>query len=113
MSKIKKEMDEVKSEQISLCKALQFMRDNVRSATSIHSAGLDTEGVERIQDTIVDLEAKLRKVKQLVDELLDSDQAKHNTLDDLQGLMMNIQSTIVTKDMFDRLLKDKVSSWND
>ena len=58
---------------------------------------MDPEGVERIQDTLVDLDAKFRKVKQLVDELMESDQAKHNTLDDLQGLMSNIQSTIVTK----------------
>ena len=59
---------------------------------------MDVEGVERIQDTLVDLEAKFRKVKQLVDELMQSDQAKHNTLDDLQGLMSSIQSTIVTKE---------------
>ena len=39
----------------------------------------------------------VQKVKQLVDELMESKQAKHNTLDDLQGLMSNIQSTIVTK----------------
>ena len=111
MNKMKSELDEVKSEQLSLCKALQFMRDNVRSATSMHSGhGLDNEAVERIQDTLVDMDAKWRKVKQLVDDLLDSDQAKHNTLDDLQGVMMNIQNTIVTKDMFEAIIKDKVSS---
>merc|ERR1712106_394897 len=107
MNKMKSELEEVKSEQISLCKALQFMRDNVRSATSIHSVGLDNEAVENIQDTLVDMDAKFRKVKQLVDDLLDSDQAKHNTLDDLQGVMMNIQNTIVTRDMFDTIIKDK------
>ena len=68
MNKMKSELDEVKSEQLSLCKALQFMRDNVRSATSMHSGhGLDNEAVERIQDTLVDMDAKWRKVKQLVD----------------------------------------------
>ena len=60
---------------------------------------MDPEGVERIQDTLVDLDGKFRKVKQLVDELMESDQAKHNTLDDLQGLMSTIQSTIVTKEL--------------
>ena len=69
---------------------------------------MDPEGVERIQDTLVDLDAKFRKVKQLVDDLMESDQAKHNTLDDLQGLMSSIQSTIVTKERYSFLILPKI-----
>ena len=70
--------------------------------------GLDKEAVERIQDTLVDMDAKMRSFKQLIEDLFDSDRAKHNTLDDLQGVMMNIQSSIVTKDLLDDIIKTKV-----
>ena len=107
---IRGNLDDIKSEQISITKALQFMRDNVRSATSIKGdgIGLDKEAVERIQDTLVDMDAKMRSFKQLIEDLFDSDRAKHNTLDDLQGVMMNIQSSIVTKDLLDDIIKTKV-----
>ena len=107
---IRGDLDDIKSEQISITKALQFMRDNVRSATSIKGGGigLDKEAVERIQDTLVDMDAKMRSFKQLIEDLFDSDRAKHNTLDDLQGVMMNIQSSIVTKDLLDDIIKTKV-----
>ena len=46
-------------------------------------------------------------MKALLNDLLDSDRAKHNTLDDLQGIMESVRSSIVTRDMFDDLLNNK------
>ena len=113
-TQLENELNELKTEHSSLCKAVQFLRDNVRSSTSIGDGGagvaLDGEGIERIQDSIIELESKSKKLKQMVDELLDSDEAKHNTLDNLHRLMESIQQNIVTKDMLEKTLSDKVST---
>merc|ERR1719228_2596496 len=83
----------------TLAKSLQFLRDSVRSRQSLtrvikedsdqnipesnQTSNLDGEGLERIQDSIVELESRHAKMKLILNELMDSDRSKHDSLDQL------------------------------
>ena len=74
-----------------------------------YAVNTDQEAIERIQDSIVELEARHAKMKQVLDELMDSDRSKHDSLDFLQNLLNEIRSSIVTREIFEQVIDDKVN----
>ena len=48
-------------------------------------------------------------MKQVLDELMDSDRSKHDSLDCLQNLLDEIRSSIVTREIFEQVIDDKVN----
>ena len=81
----------------------------VTNVTYAVNTGGDQEAIERIQDSIVELEARNAKMKQVLDELMDSDRSKHDSLDFLQNLLDEIRSSIVTREIFEQVVDDKVN----
>ena len=105
----------------TLAKSLQFLRDSVRSRQSLTrvinedsntdqtSSKLDGEGLERIQDSIVELESRHAKMKLILNELMDSDRSKHDSLDQLASMLNDISHSVITRDTFEQVIDDKVN----
>ena len=67
------------------------------------------KGLERIQDSIVELESRHAKMKLVLTELMDSDRSKHDSLDSLQALLNDIRGSMITHDTFDQVINGKVN----